>query len=168
MNKNGSVSTQITPIQEEKEEPVAQSSEEKVSDKGETESNGFADNLLKIQKAASQLVAIQQVVKASGRITEEEKKVYADNLNSLGLAAQELSKMNEGKEDDDFRRLITGGEWTETMRGGLFTDVFPFPRRREEGQTIDEEEVPRLPALQGGGKGRRGRGEHWGTLQWVR
>lgn len=72
--------------------------------------NGFADNLLKIQKAASKLVAIQQLVKASGTITEDEKKTYSDNLDSLGKAAQELSKLNENNEDQDDLRLLIAGK----------------------------------------------------------
>lgn len=101
-NKNGSLTTQVSPITGNSAEVV----EGTASDT--TESPGFADNLLKIQQAASQLVTIQQLVKASGKITEEEKQTYAENLDTLGKAAQELAKINDGAQDDDFRRLITG------------------------------------------------------------
>lgn len=105
-NKNGSVSTQVSPVASKEES--GESSEEKTMDSPSP--NEFADNLLKIQKAASQLVAIQQVVKASGQISEDEKKTYSENLDTLGQAAQALAKMNEGNEEDDFRKLISG-EW---------------------------------------------------------
>lgn len=101
-NQNGSITTRVSPIESEEQ---LETSAEKTSD---PLGDGFADNLLKIQKAASKLVAIQQLVKASGKISEDEKKVYADNLDSLGQAAQALAKMNEGDEEDDFRKLISG------------------------------------------------------------
>lgn len=98
-NKNGSLTTQVSAVgSEESLDSVDQ------DDQGTT---GFGDNLLKIQKAASKLVAIQQLVKASGMISDDEKKVYAENLDSLGEAAQALAKMNEGADEDDFRRLVS-------------------------------------------------------------
>lgn len=102
-NKNGSVSSKVTPVSDDS----LDSSEEKGAD--EMSPNQFSDNLLKIQQAASRLVGIQQLVKASGgKITEEEKKTYAESLDSLGQAAQALAKMNESHEEDDFRALING------------------------------------------------------------
>lgn len=99
-NENGSVSTMISPVTEDSLESTAAD---------DTGSNHFSDNLQKIQKAASKLVTIQQLVKASGKISADEKQTYVENLNVLGQAAQALAQINQMTTDDDeFRLLITG------------------------------------------------------------
>lgn len=103
-NSNGSLSTRISPAGDE---PLV-SLEETTSDDASASSNQFADNLKKIQTAASKLVAIQQVVKASGKISVDEKKSYVENLDTLGQAAQALAQINAATDEDDFRLLITG------------------------------------------------------------
>lgn len=113
--QNGSLSTMVSPVSEESVESSEENdNRDKVKESDNVNPNQFSDNLLKIQKAASRLVAIQQVVKANGKISDEEKQTYAVNLESLGQAAQALAKINEGTDegDDDFRRLISGeNDW---------------------------------------------------------
>lgn len=106
-NSNGSLSTRISPAGDE---PLV-NLDEKTSDDVSALPNQFGDNLKKIQTAASKLVAIQQVVKASGKISADEKKSYVENLDTLGQAAQALAQINAATDEDDFRLLITG-KWT--------------------------------------------------------
>lgn len=157
--QNGSLSTMVSPVSEESVESSEEhDNRDKVKDSDSVNPNQFSDNLLKIQKAASRLVAIQQVVKASGKISDEEKQTYAVNLESLGQAAQALAKINEGTDegDDDFRTLISGENNGDTFSGPrtcLILDyiIYCCSRRqvqRQEGNA--QEQVPRLPALQAG------------------
>lgn len=119
-NKNGTISTEISEAGSSNE---SGSSEEKLADNSPSlvGSNSFADNLMKIQKAAQKLVAIQQVVKASGKISTDERKTYVDNLDTLGQAAQALAQMNSATDADDFRLLISGER--------IFIIFFLFHRR---------------------------------------
>lgn len=52
-------------------------------------------NYNKIQFAAAQLVAIQEAARQKGSFSPEENKFYADSLQELGVAAQNLAKLQQ-------------------------------------------------------------------------
>ncbi|KAJ6640693.1 hypothetical protein Bhyg_05624 [Pseudolycoriella hygida] len=66
------------------------------------------ENLANIQKAASELVALQQTVKNSGKLTEADRAKYATNLEKLGISAQNLAHIQQNGDQDDFRLLFQG------------------------------------------------------------
>lgn len=70
--------------------------------------NSFQENLTSIQKAASELVNLQQAIKSSGKLTEEDKFKYAENLEKLGVSAQNLAHIQQSGDQDDFRLLFEG------------------------------------------------------------
>lgn len=71
--------------------------------------SSFQLNLESIQKAASELVTLQQNIKLSGgKLTAEDRKVYAENLEKLGVSAQNLAHIQEASGKDDFRQLFEG------------------------------------------------------------
>lgn len=70
--------------------------------------NSFQENLSNIQKAASELVALQQIVKNSGKLTEADRTKYAVNLEKLGISAQNLAHIQQSSNQDDFRLLFQG------------------------------------------------------------
>lgn len=69
----------------------------------------FQQNLVNIQRAASQLVNLQQTIKNSGRLSDTDRTVYADNLAKLGVSAQNLAHIQQAGGHDDFRLLFDGG-----------------------------------------------------------
>lgn len=68
----------------------------------------FQQNLANIQKAASELVNLQQNIKLSGRLTDTDHKIYAENLAKLGVSAQNLAHIQQSGGQDDFRLLFEG------------------------------------------------------------
>lgn len=68
----------------------------------------FQQNLANIQKAASELVSLQQNIKLSGRLTDTDHKIYAENLAKLGVSAQNLAHIQQSGGQDDFRLLFEG------------------------------------------------------------
>lgn len=92
--------------------------------------NKFESNLRNIQEAASRLVAIQQSAKKRGTFTDVDNKLYADNLLQLGVAAQELAKLQEGGHADDFRKLFDApysGEKHGIESAGDKLDMTKYP-----------------------------------------
>lgn len=68
----------------------------------------FHYNLYEIQKAASELVGLQEQVKKTGVLTPEGQKTYASNLEKLGISAQKLAHIQKDTSVDDFRMLFEG------------------------------------------------------------
>jgi hypothetical protein len=66
----------------------------------------FHYNLYEIQKAASELVGLQEQVKKTGVLTPEGQKTYASNLEKLGISAQKLAHIQKDTSVDDFRMLF--------------------------------------------------------------
>lgn len=96
-NSDGTVTTEI--VKQDKVEV-----EKEMSD----DMNSFQENLSNIQKAASELVALQQMVKNSGKLTEADRATYAENLEKLGVSAQNLAHIQQSGDQDDFRLLFQG------------------------------------------------------------
>lgn len=96
-NSDGTVTTEI--VKQDKVEM-----EIEISD----DMNSFQENLANIQKAASELVALQQTVKNSGKLTEGDRAKYAENLEKLGISAQNLAHIQQSGDQDDFRLLFQG------------------------------------------------------------
>jgi len=71
-----------------------------------SEVNSFEANLMKIQEAAADLVRIQEVFKQQGKLSTEQRRLYSQSLENLGISAQKLSKI-EGS-DDNVRLLLEG------------------------------------------------------------
>lgn len=65
----------------------------------------FEDSLASIQRAAAELVGLQQAFKENGGFSESEKRKYAENLEKLGISAQKLANVQD---DDDYRLLLEG------------------------------------------------------------
>jgi hypothetical protein len=65
----------------------------------------FEDSLASIQRAAAELVSLQQSYKESGEFSDSQKRKYAENLEKLGISAQKLANVQE---DDDYRLLLEG------------------------------------------------------------
>lgn len=72
------------------------------------EMSTFQQNLLEIQRAASQLVTLQQNIKLSGRLTDTDRRLYSENLEKLGVSAQNLAHIQQSGGQDDFRLLFEG------------------------------------------------------------
>lgn len=72
------------------------------------EMSTFQQNLLEIQRAASQLVSLQQNIKLSGRLTDTDRRLYSENLEKLGVSAQNLAHIQQAGGQDDFRLLFEG------------------------------------------------------------
>lgn len=70
--------------------------------------SSFQTNLMDIQAAASQLVTLQQNIKLSGKLTETDRRSYAENLAKLGVSAQNLAKIQQDGGQEDFRLLFEG------------------------------------------------------------
>lgn len=96
-NSDGTVTTEI--VKQDKVEI-----QKEIAD----DMNSFQDNLANIQKAASELVALQQTVKSSGKLTEADRSKYAANLEKLGISAQNLAHIQQSGDQDDFRLLFQG------------------------------------------------------------
>lgn len=71
----------------------------------------FGDYLLNIQKAAASLVTLQEQVKKSGKLSPDQKKVYADNLEKLGVAAQKLAHIQQQDDDHDAIKFLFDCEY---------------------------------------------------------
>ncbi|KAG5678114.1 hypothetical protein PVAND_007814 [Polypedilum vanderplanki] len=67
------------------------------------EENSFENNLLAIQQAAADLVAIQEAFKENGELTNEQRKKYSQSLEKLGVSAQKLANIQD---DEDSLRLL--------------------------------------------------------------
>lgn len=96
-NSDGTITTEI--IKQNKVEL-----EKEISD----DMNSFQENLSNIQKAASELVALQQTVKNSGKLTDADRAKYAVNLEKLGISAQNLAHIQQTSDQDDYRLLFQG------------------------------------------------------------
>lgn len=74
-------------------------------------SMAFETNLKDIQSAAGELVKLQESIKKAGKLTPEQQKAYADNLEKLGISAQNLAHMQQETGEDDFRLLFENSEY---------------------------------------------------------
>lgn len=67
--------------------------------------NSFEESLASIQRAAAELVSLQQSYNERGVLSDEEKKKYTQNLEKLGISAQNLANVQD---DEDYRLLFEG------------------------------------------------------------
>lgn len=70
--------------------------------------DSFQHNIRVIQQAASELVNLQVDVKKSGRLTPAGQKLYAENLEKLGVSAQKLALLQKETGQEDFKLLFSG------------------------------------------------------------
>lgn len=70
------------------------------------EENSFESNLASIQQAAADLVTIQEVFKEQGKLTSEQRKLYSQSLEKLGVSAQKLASIHGT--DDEIKLLLEG------------------------------------------------------------
>ena len=66
----------------------------------------FEYNLKTIQKAAAVLVNLQHNIKSAGKLTDDDQKLYSENLEKLGVSAQKLAHIQSDTGTDDFRLLF--------------------------------------------------------------
>jgi hypothetical protein len=70
------------------------------------EENSFEVNLMAIQQAATDLVAIQEAYKENGQLSSEQRRKYSSALSNLGVSAQRLANIQG--EEDGLRLLLEG------------------------------------------------------------
>lgn len=129
-NSDGTVTTEI--VKQDKVEV-----EKEISD----DMNSFQENLSNIQKAASELVALQQMVKNSGKLTEADRTTYAENLEKLGVSAQNLAHIQQSGDQDDFRLLFQGPLF-QRQQNNLNLEKAEDNDEEEEENIGEEDEKP--------------------------
>lgn len=122
----------------------------------------FQQNLLEIQRAASQLVTLQQNIKLSGRLTDVDRRLYSENLERLGVSAQNLAHIQQQGGQDDFRLLFEGplfGDGSSSRRDedengeqGLDAEVVEEESVGEETSDTTSQK-PQKPSKPGNGNG---------------
>lgn len=115
----------------------------------------FQQNLLEIQRAASQLVTLQQNIKLSGRLTDVDRRLYADNLEKLGVSAQNLAHIQQSGGQDDFRLLFEGPLFGNRRRDGDDGDDADGEDESEVveegvGEETNDASKPSKPTVDGG------------------
>lgn len=75
---------------------------------GDNPSEDFSEHLSTIQQAAAVLVALQERVKMTGKLSGVDKKIYADNLEMLGISAQKLAQLQNEAADNDLNLIFQG------------------------------------------------------------
>lgn len=99
----------------------------------------FQENLANIQKAATELVNLQKKIKtANVGFTETDQKVYADNLERLGVSAQILAKIQKYGGADDFRLLFDATSGERLKHPGNLPD--DDSKKDEEEENVGEEQ----------------------------
>ncbi|CAO1317712.1 unnamed protein product [Diamesa hyperborea] len=118
----------------------------------EKEEITFENSLLAIQRAAAELVHLQESFKETGKLTDEQKKIYSKNLENLGLSAQKLANVQQ-EDGDDYRLLFDESMADRIKAGGSKKKPenikFPpyakkpqttTPKKEECGETVEKEE----------------------------
>ncbi|XP_058459645.1 putative mediator of RNA polymerase II transcription subunit 12 isoform X1 [Malaya genurostris] len=75
----------------------------------------FGDYLLNIQKAAASLVTLQEQVKKTGKLSTDQKKIYAENLEKLGVAAQKLAHVQQQDDDHDAIKFLFDSQFDQSQ-----------------------------------------------------
>uniref|UniRef100_A0A182NZT6 DUF4774 domain-containing protein n=1 Tax=Anopheles epiroticus TaxID=199890 RepID=A0A182NZT6_9DIPT len=142
------VAEDVTPVKQQHQqqsfEQTLDGSEEDV--KGSDQS--FGDYLLKIQNAAASLVSLQETVKKTGKLSPDQRKVYTDNLEKLGVAAQKLAHIQQADDDQDAIRFLFDSNYETTSSGdpqkkkvsSNKITSFPGYKGKEEVKKKEEEE----------------------------
>uniref|UniRef100_A0A182YNT3 DUF4774 domain-containing protein n=1 Tax=Anopheles stephensi TaxID=30069 RepID=A0A182YNT3_ANOST len=132
--------------------PVKQVSAEQTLDVSEEDLKGsdqsFGDYLLKIQNAAASLVSLQETVKKTGKLSPDQRKVYTDNLEKLGVAAQKLAHIQQADDDQDAIRFLFDSNYETTSAAdpqkkktsSNKITSFPGYKGKEENKKKEEEE----------------------------
>uniref|UniRef100_A0A9I3BE95 DUF4774 domain-containing protein n=1 Tax=Anopheles coluzzii TaxID=1518534 RepID=A0A9I3BE95_ANOCL len=108
----------------------------------------FGDYLVKIQNAAASLVSLQETVKKTGKLSPDQRKVYTDNLEKLGVAAQKLAHIQQADDDQDAIRFLfdsnyetaPSGEPQKKKVSSSKITSFPGYKGKEENKKKEEEE----------------------------
>uniref|UniRef100_A0A182M571 DUF4774 domain-containing protein n=1 Tax=Anopheles culicifacies TaxID=139723 RepID=A0A182M571_9DIPT len=138
------VADEPSPVKQLSNEQTLEASDEDL--KGTDQS--FGDYLLKIQNAAASLVSLQETVKKTGKLSPDQRKVYTDNLEKLGVAAQKLAHIQQADDDQDAIRFLFDSNYETTSAGdaqkkkpsgGKITS-FPGYKGKEENKKKEEEE----------------------------
>ena len=93
---NDELKLKVRKVEDEPEEEI-------IAENDEETTEGFGNYLENIQQAAASLVQLQENVKKTGRLTSEQKKLYTESLERLGVAAQSLANFQSGEQDKDDR-----------------------------------------------------------------
>ncbi|KFB45826.1 AGAP006502-PA-like protein [Anopheles sinensis] len=143
-------------VAEEPPKPAVKEPEPEAS--AEEEAGGvtqsFGDYLVNIQNAAASLVALQDSVKKTGKLSPDQKKVYTENLEKLGVAAQKLAHIQQADDDHDAIRFLfdsnyetvpssaapaSGGE-AQKKKTSSTKLTFPGFKGKEENKKKEKEE----------------------------
>lgn len=66
----------------------------------------YSESISNIHKTAINIIRLQEAAKNRGGLSEEEQKVYEENLDSLNLSAQNLAAVQE---ESDYQDSYSGG-----------------------------------------------------------
>ncbi|XP_055687448.1 uncharacterized protein LOC129792416 isoform X2 [Lutzomyia longipalpis] len=118
----------------------------------------FSNHLTAIQKAAAILVALQERVRMTGKLSGSDKKIYADHLELLGISAQKLAQLQNDAADNDLNLLFQGiakeqEDGDNKRNNGSEGD---FDNVGEEPEKNPEEEPQKPPAIEVPDKGEEG------------
>lgn len=100
----------------------------------------FEENLTNIQKAAAELVSLQQSIKLSGKVSAMDQKLYAENLEKLGISAQNLAHIQQSGVVDDFRLLFDGGEGNRFQKPMMVSTTKKPNKNDEDDEDVGEEQ----------------------------
>ncbi|CAH1980116.1 unnamed protein product [Acanthoscelides obtectus] len=144
---NGTVITRVvkTPIDES-------TSEEDIIDVTELEypplptkyerndSDDFSRNIKNIQNNAHKIVKLQEIAKEKGNLTENEKSLYKENMESLSKAAEELAKIQEQSYPIDLEGREALSAWFERKANNKKDKEDKKKKEDEDKRKKDEED----------------------------
>ncbi|XP_055707312.1 uncharacterized protein LOC129804220 isoform X2 [Phlebotomus papatasi] len=105
---------------------------------GDNPSEDFSEHLSTIQQAAAVLVALQERVKMTGKLSGVDKKIYADNLEMLGISAQKLAQLQNEAADNDLNLIFQG--IAKDRDNGENNDDEKNPSTEEDFDNVGEED----------------------------
>nr|XP_019560454.2 RNA polymerase II degradation factor 1-like isoform X2 [Aedes albopictus] len=122
------------------EEILAEDDEIKAADQS------FGDYLTNIQKAAASLVTLQEQVKKTGKLSTDQKRIYADNLERLGVAAQKLAHIQQQDGDHDAIKFLFNTDYDASVadaqkkKTSYKVTSFPGYKGKEEEEKLKKQE----------------------------
>lgn len=83
----------------------------------------FEDSLAQIQRAAAELVTLQQAFKENGELSSTQRRKYSDSLEKLGISAQKLANIQG---EDDYKILLEGETTFIMLKNYIFKILKQF------------------------------------------
>ncbi|KAK5645833.1 hypothetical protein RI129_004297 [Pyrocoelia pectoralis] len=99
----------------------------------------FASNLKNIHKAALNIIKLQEAAKKQGEVNDEDQAEYRENIESLQLSAEKLTKFHDNEDDLDLTDSTDLTQWLERKKNNKKDK----DKKKEEEQKKKEEEEKR-------------------------